>query len=183
MGEEVTITKHGTAAAVVVRPDTLRTRRAAAAFPAAALVSEGLAQGRARPLGASPTITEARAEELIADVLIYAAVDGHPLDRRVRALFPSGPVTSIDSPTGIGSVLLIPEVLTEPLRSNATDELADLNDLLGRLDLLPVDRATAELATAFAASYRLRAADAVHLATAVAGGADRFLTTTAPTFP
>ncbi|MFP5318734.1 MAG: type II toxin-antitoxin system VapC family toxin [Acidimicrobiia bacterium] len=118
-----------------------------------------------------------------ADVLIYAAVDGHPLGRRVRALFPPGPVTSTDAPAGIGSVLLLPEVLTKPLRSNATDELAELNEVLGRLDLLPLDRATAELATALATSYRLRAADAVHLATAVAGGADRFLTNNQSDFP
>lgn len=111
-----------------------------------------------------------------ADVLIYAAVDGHPLGRRVRALFPPGPLMSTDASAGIGSVLLLPEVLAKPLSGNVTHELAELNDLLGRLDLLPVDRATAELATALGASYRLRAADAVHLATAVAGGADRFIT-------
>src|SRR5262245_51021853 len=85
-------------------------------------------------------------------------------------------MTSTDAPAGIGSVFLLPEVLTKPRRNNATDELADLNDLLGRLVLLPLDRATAELATALATSYRLRAADAVHLATAVTGGADRFIT-------
>lgn len=118
-----------------------------------------------------------------ADVLIYAAVDGHPLGRRVRALFPPGPVPSTGAAAGIGSVLLLPEVLTKPLRSQATDELAELYDLLGRLDLLPLDRATAELATALATSYRLRAADAVHLATAVAGGADRFLTNNQSDFP
>jgi predicted nucleic acid-binding protein len=44
------------------------------------------------------------------------------------------------------------------------------------LDLRPVDPSTAELATVLGASYRLRAADAVHLATAVAAGADRFIT-------
>ncbi|MGH9223284.1 MAG: type II toxin-antitoxin system VapC family toxin [Acidimicrobiales bacterium] len=111
-----------------------------------------------------------------ADVLIYAAIDGHPLGRRVRALFPPGPVGPSDASAGIGSVLLLPELLAKPTRAGAADELAKLDALLGRLDLLPVDRATAELATALGASYRLRAADAVHLATAVAGGADRFIT-------
>ena len=67
-GEEVTITRHGKPAAVVVRPDALRTRRADQALAAAERVRDGLAQGRARPLSASPAITEARAEELIADV-------------------------------------------------------------------------------------------------------------------
>jgi len=37
-----------------------------------------------------------------------------------------------------------------------------------------VDRATAELATALASRYRLNAADATHLATALSMGADRF---------
>ena len=77
---------------------------------------------------------------------------------------------------GIGFVLLIPELLTKPLRDNATDELDELGALIGRLDLLPVDEATAEPATALGAAYRLNAADAVHLATAVSGGADRFVT-------
>lgn len=118
-----------------------------------------------------------------ADVLIYAAVDGHPLGVRVLALFPPSPIGPRDAPAGIGSVLLLPELLAKPTRAEAADELAKLDALLGRLDLLPVDRATAELATALGASYRLRAADAVHLATAVAGGADRFLTNNRSDFP
>lgn len=118
-----------------------------------------------------------------ADVLIYAAVDGHPLGMRVRALFPPGPMGPSDAPAGIGSVLLLPELLAKPTRANAVDELAALGAMLGRLDLLPVDRATAELATALGASYGLRAADAVHLATAVAGGADRFVTNNQSDFP
>jgi predicted nucleic acid-binding protein len=118
-----------------------------------------------------------------ADVLIYAAVDGHPLGMRVRALFPAGPIGPSDAVAGIGSVLLLPELLAKPTRADAVDELAKLDAILGRLDLLPVDRATAELATALGASYRLRAADAVHLATAVAGGASRFLTNNRSDFP
>jgi predicted nucleic acid-binding protein len=38
------------------------------------------------------------------------------------------------------------------------------------LELRAVDRATAEVATSLATAYRLRAADAVHLATAVVAG-------------
>jgi predicted nucleic acid-binding protein len=42
--------------------------------------------------------------------------------------------------------------------------------------LRSVDPVTAEVATTLASGYRLRAADAVHLATAVVAGADRFIT-------
>jgi len=118
-----------------------------------------------------------------ADVLIYAAVADHVLGRRVRALFPAEPVAGTAAVGGIGSVLLLPELLTKPLREAATDEVEELGALLSRLHLRPVDRATAELATALGASYRLRAADAVHLATAVGAGADRFLTNNKADFP
>ena len=97
-----------------------------------------------------------------ADALIYAAVPGHPLGLRVAALFRSagpGPVA------GTGSVLLLPEVLGRPLRDGAVDEVRVLAGLLARLDLRPVDLATAELATALSSRYRLKAIDATHLAT------------------
>ena len=116
-----------------------------------------------------------------ADVLIYAAVADHELGRRVRALFSVQPT---EGPrTGVGSVLLVPELLTKPLRENADDEFNELSALLGRLDLLPTDEATAELATALGAIYGLRTADAVHLATAVGAGADRFITNNRSDFP
>lgn len=118
-----------------------------------------------------------------ADVLIYAAVPNHELGRSVRALFPADPVEGTGVIAGIGSVLLLPELLTKPIRENSTDELDELGSLLGRLDLRPVDQATAELATALAASYGLRAADAVHLATAVGAGANRFITNNQRDFP
>ena len=118
-----------------------------------------------------------------ADVLIYAAVADHDLGVRVRALFPTRPVEGSETVAGIGSVLLLPELLTKPLREGAIDELNELGALLGRLDLRPVDQATAELATALGAAYRLRAADAVHLATAVNAGADRFITNNTVDFP
>jgi predicted nucleic acid-binding protein len=121
-----------------------------------------------------------------ADVLIYAAVPDHPLGRRVRALFPIDPIDGADDEApvaGIGSVLLIPELLTKPMRDQANDELRELGTLLGRLDLRPTDLATAELATALGAAYRLRAADAIHLATAVNAGATRFLTNNSKDFP
>lgn len=118
-----------------------------------------------------------------ADVLIYAAVAGHPLGRRVRALFAADGIDGEAGVVGIGSVLLLPELLARPIRDGATDELADLGALLGRLDLRPTDATTAEIATALAAAYGLRAVDAVHLATAVNAGAERFITNNSKDFP
>jgi predicted nucleic acid-binding protein len=51
-----------------------------------------------------------------------------------------------------------------------------------RLDLRQVDRATAELATVLGARYNLRAADSIHLATAVTMGARRFITNNSKDF-
>lgn len=114
-----------------------------------------------------------------ADVLIFAAIPGHELGRRVAALFPRG----AREVAGVGSVLLLPEVLGKPARDGNSAAVRNLAGLLARLELRPVDRATATLATVLAARYRLRAADAVHLATAVTIGAKRFITNNARDFP
>lgn len=121
-----------------------------------------------------------------ADVLIYATVAGHPLGRRVRHLFEEAEAVAAgdeSSTVGVGSVLLLPELLSKPLRDGSADEVAALSVLLSRLNLRPTDRATAELATALGAEYRLRAADSVHLATAVTNAADRFITNNRDDFP
>jgi len=94
----------------------------------------------------------------------------------VRELFSVVPAGRSGVFAGIGSVLLLPELLTKPLRDGSREELLALGWLLSRIDLRPTDQATAELAAALGASYGLRAADAVHLATAVGGGAERFIT-------
>ncbi len=107
-----------------------------------------------------------------ADVLIYAAVPGHPLGRRVMALFQG----TSGHFAGVGSLLLLPELLGKPIRDGDANEVRALAGLLARIDLRPVDRATAELATALASTYKLRVQDATHLATAVGIGADRFIT-------
>jgi len=114
-----------------------------------------------------------------SDVLIYAAVRGHPLGRRVMMVFQAATGAS----AGAGSVLLIPELLSKPLRDGRPAEIRLLAGLLTRLDLRPVDTATAELATVLASKYSLRAADAIHLATAVGLGADRFITNNKRDFP
>ena len=101
-----------------------------------------------------------------ADVLIYAAAYDHPLGQRVIRLFPR----QAGGIAGVGSTLLLIEVLAKPMREDPDSaEVSALTSVLGRLDLRPVDR--------------LRAADAVHLATAVASGADRFLTNNRRDFP
>lgn len=97
----------------------------------------------------------------------------------MRALFAAKPA----GVGGIGSVLLLPELLAKPMREGASDELAALVALLGRLELRGVDAAAAEVATALASAYRLRAVDAVHLATAVVAGAERFVTNNRRDFP
>lgn len=127
-------------------------------------------------------IASAQTDAFDADVLIYAAVPDHPLGRRVRALFPSEPTATTGAVAGIGSVLLIPELLTKPMRDDEKPELEALTILLARLDLRPTDEAVAQLATALGATYGLRAADAVHLATAVSAGAVRFITNNSADF-
>jgi len=75
-------------------------------------------------------------------------------------------------------------VLTKPMRDDPESaETATLIGLLSRLKLHPLSASTARLALALAVSYGLRAADAAHLATAVATGADRFLTNNRKGFP
>lgn len=71
-GDEVTITRHGRPVAVLVRPETLRTRRADEVLAAASALQDRLASSRAgstRP-GEHPGggITPERADELVADI-------------------------------------------------------------------------------------------------------------------
>ena len=80
-------------------------------------------------------------------------------------------------------MLLVPEILAKPMRNGHAEELTALASLLSRLDLRILDAVTAEVATSLAATHRLRAADAVHLATALVAGADRFLTNNRRDFP
>lgn len=104
-----------------------------------------------------------------ADVLIYAAAIEHPLGAPVLDLVRDG--------GGVGSVLLLPEVLAKPMRSDPQSaEVEALARILAALQLVPFDEETAQLAAVLGAKYGLWAADAAHLATAVAAGADRFIT-------
>ena len=115
-----------------------------------------------------------------ADVLIYAAVPNHPLGRRVAALLTAESEAQSDVErlglAGVGSLTLVPEVLSKPIHANRIEDLAVLTYYLARLDLVPVNPVTADAAAIIAARYRLKAIDAIHLATAILVGADRFIT-------
>ncbi len=115
-----------------------------------------------------------------ADVLIYAADPEHVLGVRVRRLFEA---VTPDGPAGVGSVVLLPEVLSKVVREQQEAVRTVLDALLSRLDLQDLDRSVAQVATDLAAKYRLQAADAAHLATAVSVGADRFITNNQRDFP
>ncbi len=67
-GEEVTITRHGEAVAVVVGPDALRARRADEALADAERLRRILDRARIVPLAEAPTMSPDRADALIADV-------------------------------------------------------------------------------------------------------------------
>lgn len=116
-----------------------------------------------------------------SDVLIFAATGAHPFSARILAHIRDA--AAADDLVGVGSVLLLPELLSNPIRRGATSERDALLQLLGRLELRPVDEATAQLAAQLGAAYKLRAADAIHLASAVRAGADRFITNNRRDFP
>lgn len=69
-GEEITITRHGRRAAVVIRPEALRTRRAEKSFAAADEIAASLAAARAGdgPQVAGQGLTPERADELVAEI-------------------------------------------------------------------------------------------------------------------
>ncbi len=66
-GEEVTITRHGRAVAVLVRPDALRSR-SQEVLRDAERIHDLLVAAAAEPVPARGGLTEERAEELVAAV-------------------------------------------------------------------------------------------------------------------
>jgi antitoxin (DNA-binding transcriptional repressor) of toxin-antitoxin stability system len=66
-GDEVTLTRHGRAVAVVVRPDRLRSRRVDAALEQAQLVSTALEKGRAQSLSEAPALSSQQVDTLLAE--------------------------------------------------------------------------------------------------------------------
>ena len=67
-GEEVTITRHGRAVAVIVRPDSIRARRADRALGDAERLRDLLDRARATRLSDAPTVSARWADELVAEV-------------------------------------------------------------------------------------------------------------------
>jgi prevent-host-death family protein len=67
-GEEVTITRHGQPTAVLVRPDALRSRRAAALFTKTDALHDLLESARHLELSSLAGLSNERAEELVASV-------------------------------------------------------------------------------------------------------------------
>ena len=67
-GEEVTITRHGRAVAVVVRPDAIRVRRTDPALADAERLRDLLDRARSTSLADTPTISAERALELVGHV-------------------------------------------------------------------------------------------------------------------
>lgn len=63
-GEEITITRHGKPVAVVLRPDAVRSRRAATTIERAQEVRSLLTAARDRPLP-PPAVSTERAQELV----------------------------------------------------------------------------------------------------------------------
>lgn len=89
-----------------------------------------------------------------ADVLVYAAAPAHPLGRRVAVAFDVPPNVIV----GMGSALLLAEVLAEPMRQNPeSSEVAALTGLLSRLELLPVDTPASRFALDLAVKCGLKA--------------------------
>jgi predicted nucleic acid-binding protein len=107
-----------------------------------------------------------------ADVLIYAAQTIHAYGPDIRALLENSNLDGLRS----GSLLLLPELLSKPMRMGWQAELDALTDILATLELTPMDASVAALAAQFGAAYKLKAPDAVHLASAVSVGADALIT-------
>ena len=67
-GEEITITRHGHAIAIVVRPDVLRSRRVTAVTVSAERIHYLLVSARATALSEMTGLSPSRAEQLISEI-------------------------------------------------------------------------------------------------------------------
>ena len=76
----------------------------------------------------------------------------------------------------VGSAILIPELLIKPTRGRREQEVTALLRLLSQLLLQELTVDLGRRAVQIGATYGLKTADAIHLATAVEARANRFLT-------
>lgn len=105
-----------------------------------------------------------------ADIVIHASTGdfrGSPLADAVAHR------VNTAAAAGVGSVVLLTETLA---LGDSTPHGARLREILSALVLVPVDADIARVASALRATYRLKTPDALHLATAIVVGADRFVT-------
>jgi predicted nucleic acid-binding protein len=90
-------------------------------------------------------------------------------------------IAAIDDGTlhGVASSLALLETLVGPIQSGdaaLADKYRRALTFAPNLELVPVDARVAELAATIRAQHRFKTPDAIHLATAVLGRADVFLT-------
>lgn len=105
-----------------------------------------------------------------SDAIIYAATPGHRFGEAVWSLLDA------EGTARFGSLLLVSEVLIKPAGEDNQPESRALLACLGRLELRPIDTQVAALSVTLGAAYGLKAPDAIHLASAVDVGAERFVT-------
>lgn len=110
-----------------------------------------------------------------SDVLIYLARNDPRADGVARVITSSAGQC-------IGSVVLLSEVFGLPPSRVDPAEERRLVELLSALDLKDVDQETALLAGNMRGKYGLNTPDALHLATAVYWGAERFHTNNSKDF-
>jgi len=67
-GEEVTITRHGKAVAVLLAPQALRARSRSGVFEVAAQIRQGLEEARTRPFDDTSGLSPEFAEDLIREI-------------------------------------------------------------------------------------------------------------------
>jgi predicted nucleic acid-binding protein len=111
-----------------------------------------------------------------ADVLIFAAKRDARGSTVASLLMNEG-----SDGRRIGSVVLITELFGKSVGRDES-EWSRLQALLAHLDLKDVDHETAELSASLQGKYRLDSPDAIHLATAVLWGAERFHTNNSKDF-
>jgi predicted nucleic acid-binding protein len=106
---------------------------------------------------------------------IYLVEDPSELGKRARRLFARLAAEPAD--LAITDLVRL-ECLVGPLRHGRADDLTAFRLIFGREEIqkLPLTELVFDRAAEIRATHRLEIADAIHLAAAVEGGCDRFLT-------